>query len=214
MSDASELWPPLNALAWLRLPCCGAEHPTRVEDVDGDFVTVAAPVAPHTDLVRPLGPEEGFFLGWVMDRGAMEVPVALKAHELEPIPTWRLHQIGDPTETQRRKFVRLDIQVETKVGFRSGAPAEVITTGDLSEGGMRFHVTKWVADPGGEPLPVSLQLGEKTLELTGQVAWWGDLDAGETRSVGLRFVGIMPSEADAIRSFVFAAQIERRRRTQ
>lgn len=206
-------WPTLNALAWLRLPCCGAEHPTRVEDVGDDELVVGAPAAPHGDFVKPFRHNEGFILGWVMGRGAMEVPVALVTHEKEPIPTWTLRAIGDLTETQRRNFVRVPIAIETAITFRSGAPAEQCLTDDLSEGGMRLHVSKWVVDPKGSQFDVRLQLGDRVMNLAGRVAWWGNLNEEDRRSVGIRFVDIEPKESDTIRAFVFAAEIERRRKS-
>lgn len=206
-------WPALNALAWLRLPCCGAEHPTRVEDFVGNDCVIGSPIAPHTQPVRPMRPKEGFFLGWVADgKGAVELPVVLVEHTLEPRLTWTVRGIGDPVETQRRNFVRLAYETEILLYLiEHGAPTKAMTL-DVSEGGLRCEVDSWAIDPGGRIFTVEVPFDGKMLFLKAQVAWWGNLGVNDRRTVGLRFIDVEPKTADAVRGYIFAAQLAERRR--
>jgi hypothetical protein len=206
-------WPAINALAWLRLPCCGAEHPTRVEDMVGDNCVVAAPMAPHSEPVRPPRDGDGFFIGWVGSHsGALEAPVTLVEHALEPIATWTLRSIGNTAETQRRNYVRLRYDAEVSLFLFEGGAALKAHTLDISEGGIRVQLDKWALDPGGRIFPVELPFHDKTYALRAQVAWWGNLDENGVRIAGLRFHDIDATQADEIRKHIFAAQLEERRR--
>lgn len=205
-------WPSLNSLVWLRLPCCNAEHPTRVEDGGDTSITVAAPIAPHNSPVPPLPHGEGFFLGWVMGRGALEVPVTLVDHSPAPVPTWTLKAIGQPTETQRRAYVRVSIELDVHLHLLTGGAVTKAVTSDLSEGGLRCVVDKWAMDPGNRIFQVEVPVGSETSTFQAQVAWWGNLNEYGLRTVGLRFVDLKQQDADRLRSFVFSSQLEQRRR--
>src|SRR5690348_9265694 len=102
-------WPTLNQLVWLKLPCCAAEHPSRVEDFVDDYCVVAAPSIPHTRLVDPARAKDGAVIGWVTSKGPIEVPVDVVDSTAIPIPLWTLRATGPSKETQRRNFVRLDM---------------------------------------------------------------------------------------------------------
>ena len=206
-------WPALNALAWLRLPCCGAEHPTRVEDMVDDLCVISAPVAPHQNPVRPPRDNDGFFIGWVgTQQGALEAPVVLVESKLEPLATWTLRSIGETSPTQRRNYVRLNYSTELSLYLiERGAPVKARTL-DISEGGVRVEIDKWAIDPGGRIFTLELAFEGKSFFLKAQVAWWGNLDENDIRVAGLRFHEIEQATADQIRKHIFAAQLEERRR--
>lgn len=205
--------PPLNARAWLRLPCCGAEHPTRVEDLtDGDVISVGTPIAPHSNEVDVEIANKGCFLGWVTSSTAMECAVEVTGTTTEPVPMWSLHPIEAPTPTQRRSYVRFSINLPIELHLLQSGAATHATTLDISEGGVRCTVDKWAADPSTRAFRLSFELDGTEHELTGQVAWWGPLDAMERREVGIRFIDPPQPSSDAIRKWVFAAQLEERRR--
>jgi hypothetical protein len=206
-------WPELNGLAWLRLPCCGAEHPTRVEDMIGELCVVAAPVAPHQNPVTPPSGDQGFFIGWVGNRqSAVEAPVVLTEHAAEPIATWTLRSVGDPVETQRRNYVRLPYSTEVSLYLIDrGAPVKAQTL-DISEGGIRVQLDKWANDPGGRLFMVEMPFEGHTFSLRAQIAWWGNLNDNDVRVAGLRFHEIEEVTANNIRKHIFAAQLEERRR--
>lgn len=207
-------WPELNSLVWLRLPCCGAEHPTRVEDLtDDNRLIVAWPMAPHVEPVPLERASRGFFVGWVLEgRGAMEVSVDLAENTLGEKATWTVKAIGDPVETQRRNFVRFPIYTEVKLFMMEGTPPVVAPTLDVSEGGIRCTITRWAIDPGSRLFDIEVELDKKTYVVKARVAWWGNLDAKQKRVIGIEFMNVEPAVSDSIRRFIFAAQIEERRR--
>lgn len=206
-------WPTVNTRAWVRLPCCGAEHPTRVEDFVEDDCVIGAPMAPHPAPVLPSEVEGGFFLGWVFERGALEVPVELVEHALEPIPIWQVRAIGQPIETQRRNYVRFEVALDARLHLLEGGATTDVKTMDVSEGGLRARVDRWAIDPGPRAFDVELDIEGETLELRAQTAWWGPLDEqGEHRVVGVKFIDVAPTTADEIRGWIFKAQIAERRR--
>ncbi len=205
-------WPTLNSRAWLRLPCCNAEHPTRVEDFDGDNLVIAAPQAPHPRPVSPLPPDDGFFLVWTVGHTALEAPVVLQKHSGGARPIWVLRQIGEPTETQRRNFVRLNMTIQVQVDLMDRGNWITPETRDLSEGGLRCMLSQGTQDPGPYVFPMKIPLDDDLLDIAAQVAWWGkDVDRFGMRLVGLRFINPPMSVSDRIRSYLFAKQLARRR---
>jgi hypothetical protein len=205
-------WPALNTLVWLRLPCCDAEHPTRVEDFDGDNCVIAEPSAPHTDPVDPARVTNGFFLGWVNGRGALEAPVDLVAVNHEPVPTWTVKAVGPEIETQRRRFVRLHIDLIVKLYILEGGAPTHAQLLDISEGGLRCRVDRWFIDPGEKCFPVEVTLDEQDYYLQGQIMWRSSADETSHREFGIQFKDLEPATADKIRSQIFAAQLAERRK--
>lgn len=207
-------WPAFNTRAWLRLECCGAEHPTRVEDFEKDDCMIAAPVAPHQRPVDPPAPKKGFFLGWVhKELGAVEMPVSLVKNAEEPLPTWTLKSIGSVATTQRRQYVRLQYTTEVRLFLLegSGAPSKAETL-DVSEGGLRCTVDEWAIDPGPRAFRAEFSFGGKNFFATCQMAWWGKLDEKDRRTIGVEFVNMDQPTADSIRSYIFNVQLEERRK--
>lgn len=204
-------WPSLNSRAWMRLRCCGAEHPTRVEGFTEKGCILAAPSLPHHHDVEPEVATDGFFLGWVQIHRALEVPVSLREHVTQPLPMWTVEAAGEVAETQRRNYVRLmmDLDIELEL-IAGGAPTRARTI-DLSEGGLKCIVDQWAPDPRERLFNVTLIVDGKRYVIPAQAAWWGNLDNNQ-RGVGVRFEHDDPKVADAIRSYIFAKQLEQRRR--
>lgn len=158
-------------------------------------------------------PNEGFFFGWVASgRGALEVPVVLIDHAQDPMLIWTIRSVGDAVETQRRNYVRLSYESDALLYFIDGGAPSKVAVHDISEGGLRCTVDKWAVDPGGRAFAVEIPFNGKVLFLRAQVAWWGKLDANDTRSVGIKFINVETATADTIRGHIFAAQLEERRR--
>lgn len=205
-------WPKVNTRAWLRLECCGEEHPTRVEDVtENGQCIIAAPQAPHPTPVPQHHACNGFFIGWVDSTNALEAPVELVTTADEPIPTWTVAMNGEITQVTRRRYVRVDFKADVKMYLlEGGAPAQVITK-DVSEGGFGCEVDQWANDPQGKVFDCEMSLDGKEILVKAQVAWWGRMSEQNKRFVGVQFVDISPKLADEVRSFVFAEQLRQRR---
>jgi c-di-GMP-binding flagellar brake protein YcgR len=204
-------WPSLNSRAWMRLPCCGAEHPTRVEGFTETGCILAAPSLPHTQDVDPEIATDGFFVGWVSVHHALEVPVSFVEHTAVPVPTWTVEAAGDVQETQRRNYVRLVLDLDIEMDLIPGGAPTRARTVDLSEGGVKCLVDEWAPDPRERQFNVRVTIDNKTYVIPGQVAWWGNLD-NKLRGVGVRFHHNDQHVADTIRSYIFAKQLEQRRR--
>lgn len=209
-------WPSLNARAWLRLRCCGAEHPTRVEGFTETGCIVATPSLPHHADVEPETAKDGFFLGWVSIHRALEVPVQLSDHTTDPIPLWTVEAAGEVQETQRRAYVRLTMELDIELELIENGALTHARSVDLSEGGLKCLVDEWAPDPRERVFNVTLRLDGTTYTIPAQTAWWGNLDRtrpGKTiRGIGVRFEHNSQAVADSIRSFIFAKQLEQRRR--
>ena len=109
--------------------------------------------------------------------------------------------------TERRRFVRVTTRVTLEL-IHQDQPVEA-TLVDLSEGGVRC-----VLEPGQEINPdeiirARIELGDDELQVEGQISWL-NLDDGSCE-MGIRFVGLNDSEAQWVRSRVFAIQLEQRR---
>lgn len=204
-------WPSLNSRAWMRLSCCGAEHPTRVEGFTEDGCILAAPSLPHTHDVDPKVAEAGLFLGWVAIHRALEVPASLTEVVTEPVPTWTLKAAGKVEETQRRNYVRLTMDIDIEMELIEGSALTRARTVDLSEGGVKCLVDEWAPDPGGRVFNTHIVVNGERYVIPSQVAWWGNMD-GKLRGVGVRFEHNNQAVADAIRSYIFAKQLEQRRK--
>lgn len=205
-------WPSLNSRAWLRLSCCGAEHPTRVEGFTEKGCILAAPSLPHTTDVDPRIAKDGFFLGWVNVHHALEVPAELVEATTGHLPTWTIEATGDVQETQRRAFVRLSMNLPIKLQLLVSGPPFEGEAVDLSEGGLRAYMPANSPDPLENAYDATFSLGGKEFKVRSQTAWWGGIESGR-RAIGVRFLHDSPSVADEIRRYIFAEQLERRRRS-
>jgi len=204
-------WPSLNSRAWLRLACCGAEHPTRIEGFTETGCILATPSLPHTEDVDPRVAAQGVFLGWVSIHHALEVPAELVEHVTTPVPMWTIKATGKVEETQRRNYVRVMMDLDIEMELIPGGGATRARTIDLSEGGFKCLVDQWAPDPGGRIFNTHLTVGDANYVIPSQVAWWGNMD-NNLRGVGVRFEHNDQHVADSLRSFIFAKQLEQRRR--
>ena len=201
-------WPPVNALVWIRLPCCdSAIHPSRVENLAGGNLVLAAPSKPHTSLVP--APERPFIIGWKDGPGTAQVSVQFMEDNHDGVPTWTVEALEKPEVIQRRRFVRAPWQQDVVIRL----PTQEIEGRmlDISEGGLRALIPK-VNEPRNY-FHVEFELAERTSVFDVEVAWWGD-SSDDTIQVGLQFVGLQRAAADRLRSHVFALQLAGRHREE
>ena len=80
----------------------------------------------------------------------LEVPVDLIANNDAGVPTWTLRAVGPGIETQRRSYIRMEIERDVQLYIlEGGAPTDARLL-DISEGGFRCKVDNWLLDPGRE----------------------------------------------------------------
>ncbi len=188
---------------------------SRVEDVDGQLLTVAAPVGSGDLQIPDDGTELKVF--WTGIRARYVLPVQMVGQTRDNPPRWHLRALGEPVRQTRRNFVR----------GGGGGPAEIVptTTGegesstsellrgkvvDISEGGVRCRLQQASLTP-GDPVVVRVQLGERSLEIAGTIiSTRPDQDQSGVDVV----VTYQPPEPDAqaIRRYVFQWEIAERRR--
>jgi c-di-GMP-binding flagellar brake protein YcgR len=117
--------------------------PTRVEDLDGPVMTIAAPIG-RGDLEIP-APGSELQVVWTASRTRYMWPVEMLSRTKGRLNRWNLRGIGQPMRHNRRRYVR---------GEASG-PVTVITTGrkaqakefngylvDVCEGGARCRMRR------------------------------------------------------------------------
>ena len=140
--------------------------------------------------------------------------MTLVSHAEGALPTWTLEAIGPPVETQRRRFVRLEVIIEFRLPLLEGAAPAIAHTVDLSEGGIKCVVDNWAPDPGGRRFITELPIKERTLFIPSYVSWWGNLEGPAQRPVGIAFAEPERQLTDAIRAYVFEAQLDQRRKSR
>jgi hypothetical protein len=179
---------------------------SRVEDVEGPTIWVAAPLGGKVeppDLGTPIS------FRWNAPRGRYTVQARLRSTarpQGQALHLWNLKAEGPPTLEQRRQYVR--------AGGGEGVVLEPRATGeltgmvtDISEGGVRCRFRYGRLLP-GEPVEVRVTLGGESLAVDGWVLRTtdedGSLDVIVVYELGER-------DADMVRKYVMHQQILARR---
>lgn len=179
----------------------------------GVTVTACVEISTRSEVVvRPAGegaewkmalkPGDPVELYWVS--GHEERTLAGRAVEVEEglEPRWRLSVNGPAERSQRRKAVRARVELPVMMPW-----AGALLTGktvDLSEAGMRAQMDGWGVPPDpGAALPVSLELGDVSLDVHGEIVWHSA--RGAQWLLAVRFDGVPERTADVLRRRVFEA---------
>ena len=203
MSHAGVDLPSLNALVSVRLSEQDIEYPSRIEDVTGETVTVAAP--PGASAMLLANGTRDVELSWISPRGRYEQRCQLVEHIGGQVKLWRLRPVDRAILVQRRRYVR----VRTAIAVLVILPGDVLpaTTVDISEGGFRVRMDRHEIED-MTPATVHTTIGGTALELHGCVLRTSVTDLGQTEAV-IAF-DADGREADAIRRFVFQLQLRAR----
>ncbi len=239
LRDDAPAWPPVGAL--LRVLGNGS-HPwlgpdgraSRVEDVDGAMIAIAAPRG--TGDVEPPAVGEELRLRWAGPRGLLTLDVRLVDLGRDGVPLWWCEPAGGLQVHQRREFVRAPVPGGWRVSVAitpvgsSASPVQGHLL-DVSEGGLRVRVPAWPG-AGGTPVLVHLVLPPQAEEDMDGGRAAGAVAAHELSGTALRDTGVgdprLPAGpvevsvgleqpvpcADDLRSLVFAWQRAERRAGQ
>jgi c-di-GMP-binding flagellar brake protein YcgR len=195
--------PGLNTHVSLRLPCCTEGRSSRVEDVAGARLAVAAPEHPCQVGV----PERGtpVQLQWVAANGVLQLEGRIVDTVRVPLYTWVVEPAGPTTRIQRRRFVRVPktglLVLESSAGQLLKA-----TMINLSEGGLGCVIGAGTELWPGHVLETSINLGpDDALRVRAEVVWTR-LGQSHLVEFGMRFLELTSREADRIRRSVFATQ--------
>ncbi len=200
-------WPETNELAWFRLDCCDAAHPTRIEDHVDDYCIVGGPIPIHHPPAAL--PRDTFILGWSNGSGNYEQPVRLVEHREDPLPLWTVEMDGVGQQTQRRRFFRVETDICAQLHLLQSKEVTIAQVRDISEGGMRVRIEDFALNPGNRSFQVVLPLGLSRHTLLAHVVRWG-VTNGTHRDVGIEFIEPERATRDAVRAYVFRVQIEGR----
>jgi c-di-GMP-binding flagellar brake protein YcgR len=146
-----------------------SSYRSRLEAVDGDTISVSAPLETEGDVAPRPGQIIEVF--WAQLRARVILPCRLvRVAETAPYQ-WILEPVGEPRKSNRREFVRggggplvgLGVEAEEDARRLDGRLL------DISEGGLRC----WVPEAGGvkvgDRLSASLRLSTGRLEQDGAV---------------------------------------------
>jgi len=203
MSNVSVDMLSLNALVSLRLGMHEIEHPSRIEDVAADTVTVAAP--PGSTAALLASGLRDVEVGWISPRGRYEQRCQIVEHISGHPKLWRLRPVGRAILVQRRRYVRVRAAVAVLIFV--GTDAVPATTIDISEGGFRVRMP-YREIPELAHAKIHATLGGGPIEVSGYVVRATKTEFGETEAV-IAFEA-EGAESDAIRRFVFQWQLRTR----
>ena len=147
-----------------------ANFRSRLEAVDGDTLSVAAPL----ETSGPDAPQPGEVIDifWAQPRARMILPCKLvRIADSAPFQ-WVLQPIGDPKASNRREFVRGGGGVDVRLGAESEEGQVNQLDGrliDISEGGVRCWVPAAQGSRVGDRMLISVQLDTGGLEVEGLI---------------------------------------------
>lgn len=199
-------WPEVNAHVGVHVREDAPPLATRVEDLDGGRLVVAAPLSRlgvATAAVRGVTVE----LSWTTLHGTATRSAVIDEVRSGNLPLWVLRGAGGVRWAQRRSYVRVPVAaplILTVDGRRVHA-----TVVDLSEGGMRCTVRGRASMAIGDLVDTSLRVEEGEVPVMARAV--RVIPAGsDLLEIGLQFVDITVANADRIRRTVFATQVRSR----
>jgi PilZ domain len=197
--------PELNSL--VDLTHDGVEYLSRVSDISGSTVAVAAPL---NGTLEPPEPGSAMSLRWTAgERGRYVASTRLVSMRRDNgLRSWNLQFDGPAVVDQRRKFVRAGGGETVRVANRwSGSQTGEVA--DIGEGGVRCRFP--YADLRvGEPVEVTVRLGSDLLTVQGWVLRAVDDVAARVMDVAVTF-NLDEHDAGVVRRYVLHKQVLARR---
>lgn len=200
--------PGINALVDVSL-IDGSSHPSRVEDVDAEVYTVAAPFGIQ-DAERP---DIGTLMEivWLDDDSRLGAPARLNGFTGERPPRWQLRIVGEPRRQTRRTFVRGGGGEPVRLIRLDGDPKPVDGwVNDISEGGVRCRLL--TGDFGRDDrLEVLIGLGDAQVTVSGRVLFVRYDPETEDFELVVTYETV-ETNGRTIRGYILRRQMEERRR--
>jgi hypothetical protein len=217
-----------------------SDVPSRIEDVNADEVSgrvegyvIAAPRFAGDLDVPEVGSE--FFLQWLSPRGVCLVPIAFEAQVTMPtgLQVWHVAVTGPPRREERRRFVRVPLNLPTRLEVRrnlsalppqrrqraeqggmraalSELPVAIDSqTINLSEGGL-LCVSKGPVLPTHLPLISQFTVDTIAFSINSYVVWSAPGESGTHVESALTFDETDP-QCEILRPLLFQAQLAARR---
>lgn len=207
---ATEL-PEIGATVFLVLGA-GVNLRSRLEAVDGNTLTVAAPLE-TTDL-SVFEPGREFEIFWAPPRTRVILPVRLVAVSGSAPLRWTLVPVGEARHDNRREYVRggagAVVRLEAEM---EGQPAEGVLL-DISEGGLRCWIDEVTSLKQGDRVQATVWLGTAEARLSGIVLNVREAPHGDPGQHLILTFGTGEELAQIIRQYILAWEIGERRRTR
>lgn len=200
-------WPTINTILELLTP----HHPdwlaSRLEDINDSILTVSAPSTLSIPvLYSNVG--EPVTIQWIHQRGLCDVMGTVLATEREPLPLWIIKANGKPTLHQRRSFARLSVTFPVVLASKNG-PANMVTTLDISEGGMSCVLGDSESIQPGDRVQAVVSVDNESFRTIAVVIRTA-VDSNGQSIACFRFDDLNPRDADRVRRFIFNEQLRLR----
>lgn len=200
-------WPTINTILELLTP----HHPdwlaSRLEDINDSILTVAAPSTLSIPvLYSNVG--EPVTIQWIHHRGLCDVMGTVLATERDPLPLWIIKANGEPTLHQRRSFARLAVTLPVVIASENG-PKNIVTTLDISEGGMSCVLGGSESIQPGDRVETIVSVDNKPFRTIAVVVRTAVDSKGQPIG-SFRFDDLSPRDADRVRRFIFNEQLRLR----
>jgi hypothetical protein len=193
----------------------GLTYASRLEDIDGDVLSVARPADLRAALEYDMGLE--LDLLWTLSAGIGVVPTELTGTAIDQhIRLWQLTMTGDAHVEQRRDYVRVPVTGRVQLSAEptgaddSPLDAEFV---DLSEIAAQCSVPLAIDDPRievGRTVQCRFALGDDEFSVAAEIAIVRPGATAHESRIVIRF-GSSQAVADALRKQVFRIQVQMRR---
>ncbi|WP_436520879.1 PilZ domain-containing protein [Actinoplanes sp. HUAS TT8] len=189
----------------------GVNFRSRLESVDGDTFSVAAPL----ETSGPTGflPGYEFEAFWVPPRTRIVMPVLLKDVTDSAPFRWTLFPTAEPVISNRREYARGGAGAPIRLFGDWGPQYLQGRMLDISEGGLRFWVQDAKMFSEGDHMRALVWLGNGEAELKGKVYAVRPAADEPGHHVVLIFKTVDPL-AQMIRQYVIAWEISERRKAR
>lgn len=183
---------------------------SRLEDLAGDTVVVAAPMTSSAALA-PVELHDRATVVWYHGTGPWELEGEVIDVRADPVDVWYLRPLGAPVRIQRREYVRVPTSMPVHL-HRNGERIDA-TLAEISEGGGRCVLTGHRRVEVGDVVLVGLAEPLGDLLLNATVLRLEELVDRRTQ-LAVRWDGPTAKEADRLRRYAFELDAERRQRSR
>ncbi|GAA2642324.1 PilZ domain-containing protein [Paractinoplanes durhamensis] len=189
----------------------GLNFRSRLESIDGDTFTVAAPL--ETADPAEIVPGHLFDVFWAPPRTRIVLPTRLVAISEQAPYRWTLAPMEAPRQSNRREFVRGGGGAVVRLANEDRAMEGALL--DISEGGLRCWIDEPVKLTVGDHLRAAVSLGDAgEVEMTGTILTVRDAPHGDPGQHVVLTFNSEESLAQMIRLYVMTWEINERRLSQ
>lgn len=113
----------------------------------------------------------------------------------------------DKTDSERRKFPRVDFREPVKFQFPASSQSGGCLGRDLSEGGVRINFEYFIKPNTAMNVELRLDPTEGVMTLEGRVAWARQIPSSDRYQLGIEFLEKNENNQQSIRKYVISNQL-------